>query len=92
MTLGIIISCLLFPQPANLVNHPEEDKYKHINLSNTNFQAKVFQVPGGEELMYALGYVRDGAALVFRTTDTSAAQKIIAILQPQVKAVEAEQV
>lgn len=40
---------------ANIINKPDEEKFKRINLNNAAFQSKVYQVVGGEEVMAAIG-------------------------------------
>ena len=41
----------------NIIQHPNDDKYRQIKLTNEKFSSKVWQYPAGEELMKMSGWV-----------------------------------
>ena len=41
----------------NIIQHPNDDKYRQINLTDETFSSKVWQYPAGEELMKMSGWV-----------------------------------
>ena len=41
----------------NIIQHPNDDKYRQIKLTSTTFNSKVWQCPAGEELMKMSGWV-----------------------------------
>ena len=41
----------------NIIQHPNDDKYRQIKLSSKIFSSKVWQYPAGEELMKMSGWV-----------------------------------
>lgn len=41
---------------SNIINHPIEDKYRKVPTSNATFNSKLGSVPGGRELMAAIGF------------------------------------
>ena len=44
----------------NIIQHPNDDKYRQINLTSKTFTSKVWQYPAGEELMKMSGWVVEG--------------------------------
>lgn len=47
----------------NLAQDPANPKFRRIRLGNMTFQDRVFQVPGGEAALLAMGFSRDGEFL-----------------------------
>ena len=45
---------------GNIIQHPNDEKYHQIKLTNETFASKVWQYPAGEELMKMSGWVVDG--------------------------------
>ena len=41
----------------NIIQHPNDDKYRQIKLTGKTFRSKVWQYPAGEELMKMSGWV-----------------------------------
>ena len=41
----------------NIIQHPNDDKYRQIKLTNKTFSSEVWQYPAGEELMKMSGWV-----------------------------------
>ena len=41
----------------NIIQHPNDDKYRQIKLTDETFSSKVWQYPAGEELMKMSGWV-----------------------------------
>ena len=41
----------------NIIQHPNDDKYRQIKLTSKTFSSKVWQYPAGEELMKMSGWV-----------------------------------
>ena len=44
----------------NVIQHPDDEKYRQIRLANKRFTDKVWQYPAGEELMKMSGWVVEG--------------------------------
>ena len=44
----------------NIIQYPNDDKYRQIKLSSKTFTSKVWQYPAGEELMKMSGWVVEG--------------------------------
>ena len=44
----------------NIIQHPNDDKYRQIKLANKRFASEVWQYPAGEELMKMSGWVVEG--------------------------------
>ncbi|EGD83085.1 hypothetical protein PTSG_03725 [Salpingoeca rosetta] len=79
----------------NLKRNPDDDKYRRINLANTSFQTRVYQVPGGEECMQAMGFVKEAGHLVFSGDSLKSVDNLLTVLkaalaakQKQVQAME----
>ena len=43
----------------NIIQHPNDDKYRQIKLTDETFSSKVWQYPAGEELMKMSGWVME---------------------------------
>lgn len=43
----------------NIINHPDEDKYKKIRMSNKVFQDRVAGIEGALEFLEAAGFVKE---------------------------------
>ena len=43
----------------NIIQHPNDDKYRQIKLTDETFNSKVWQYPAGEELMKMSGWVME---------------------------------
>ena len=41
----------------NIIQHPNDDKYRQIKLTSKTFSGKVWQYPAGEELLKMSGWV-----------------------------------
>jgi len=54
----------------NVENHPQDDKYRKIQMSNTAFQKRLASHPGGLECVQAIGFAmnEEGDALVLTPT------------------------
>ena len=44
----------------NIIQHPDDDKYRQIKLANKRFNSEVWQYPAGEKLMKTSGWVVEG--------------------------------
>ena len=44
----------------NIIQHPNDDKYRQIKLTSKTFTSKVWQYPAGEELMKMSGWEVEG--------------------------------
>ena len=44
----------------NIIQHPNDDKYREIKLTNETFNSKVWQYPAAQELMKMSGWVVEG--------------------------------
>jgi len=44
----------------NIIQHPNDEKYRQIKLAGKTFSSKVWQYPAGEELMKMSGWVVEG--------------------------------
>ena len=63
----------------NIIQHPNDDKYRHINLTDEAFSSKVWQYPAGEELMKMSGWVVEGDHV--RLRDDSCVQIVSQLLK-----------
>ena len=45
---------------GNILAHPDAAKYRHVNVTNANFQRRIGRLPGGLQLLIAVGF-REGA-------------------------------
>eukprot|EP00965_Chrysotila_dentata_P169095 5583823-Pleurochrysis_carterae.AAC.2 len=41
---------------SKVLDHPHEEKYRKVNISNKAFQERVASAPGGIDFMYAVGF------------------------------------
>ena len=62
----------------NIIQHPNDDKYRQIKLTSKTFSSKVWQYPAGEELMKISGWVVEDNHV--RLRDDSCAQIISQLL------------
>ena len=62
----------------NIIQHPNDDKYRQIKLTSKTFSSKVWQYPAGEELMKMSGWVVEGDHV--RLRDDSCAQELYRLL------------
>lgn len=60
---------LLITSLGKVASNPGEPRYRRVPLNNANFKAKVVDAPGGLDLLKAVGYEREGDALVLRAHD-----------------------
>lgn len=51
---------------SNIIQHPNDDKYRRIKLAGKTFSSKVWQYPGSEELMKICGWVVEGEHISLR--------------------------
>ena len=63
----------------NIVQYPNDDKYRQIKLSSKTFTSKVWQYPAGEELMKMSGWVVEGDHV--RLRDYSCVQIVSQVLR-----------
>ena len=63
----------------NIVQYPNDDKYRQIKLSSKTFTSKVWQYPAGEELMKMSGWVVEGDHV--RLKDYSCVQIVSQVLR-----------
>ena len=52
----LVASKTLAAYVGNIVNNPEDQKYRKIKLSNQNFQAKLGRLPGGKDCLLKIGF------------------------------------
>ena len=70
----------------NVIQHPNDDKYHQIKLTNKTFSSKVWQYPAGEELMKMSGWVVEGDHV--RLRDDSYVQIVSQLLKLPFSAVD----
>ena len=63
----------------NIIQHPNDDKYRQIKLNDEAFSSKVWQYPAGEELMKMSGWVVEGDHV--RLRDDSCVQIVSQLLK-----------
>ena len=63
----------------NIIQHPNDDKYRQIKLTSKTFSSKVWQYPAGEELMKTSGWVVEGDHV--RLRDDSCVQVVSQLLK-----------
>ena len=63
----------------NIIQHPNDDKYRQIKLTSKAFSSKVWQYPAGEELMKMSGWVVEGDHV--RLRDDSRVQIVSQLLK-----------
>ena len=63
----------------NIIQHPNDDKYRQIKLTDEAFSSEVWQYPAGEELMKMSGWVVEGDHV--RLRDDSCAQIVSQLLK-----------
>ena len=63
----------------NIIQHPNDDKYRQIKLTSKTFASKVWQYPAGEELMKMSGWVVEGDHV--RLIDGSCVQIVSQLLK-----------
>lgn len=66
----------------NIIQHPNDDKYCQIKLTNKIFKSKVWQHPGSDKLMKISGWVEEDDHIKLR--DGSLTQVALAIIKRQV--------
>ena len=62
----------------NIIQHPNDDKYRQIKLTDETFSSKVWQYPAGEELMKMSGWVVEDDHV--RLRDDSCVQIVLQLL------------
>ena len=62
----------------NIIQHPNNDKYRQIKLTSKTFSSKVWQYPAGEELMKMSGWVVEDDHV--RLRDESCVQIVLQLL------------
>ena len=66
----------------NIIQHPNDDKYCQIKLTDETFTSKVWQYPAGEEFMKMSGWVVEGVHVTeLRLRDDSCVQIISQLLK-----------
>ena len=50
----------------NVIQHPNDDKYRKIKLANKAFNSNVWKYPDSEELMKIGGWVVEGDHIILR--------------------------
>ena len=63
----------------NIIQHPNDDKYRQIKLTDEAFSSEVWQYPAGEELMKMSGWVVEGDHV--RLRDDSCVQIVSQLLK-----------
>ena len=63
----------------NIIQHPNDDKYRQIKLTSKTFSSKVWQYPAGEELMKMSGWVVEDDHVILR--DDSCVQIVSQLLK-----------
>jgi len=63
----------------NIIQHLNDNKYHQIKLAGKTFSSKVWQYPGGEELMKMSGWVMEGDHV--RLRDDSCVQIVSQLLK-----------
>ena len=64
---------------GNIIQHPNDDKYRQIKLTDEAFSSKVWQYPAGEELMKMSGWIVEGVHV--RLRDDSCVQFVSKLLK-----------
>eukprot|EP00742_Colponemidia_sp_Colp-10_P001520 GILJ01001631.1.p1 GENE.GILJ01001631.1~~GILJ01001631.1.p1 ORF type:complete len:446 (+),score=90.43 GILJ01001631.1:48-1340(+) len=72
----------------NVVDHPDEEKYRKIRVTNEAFQTRVGKVNGGIDFLKAVGFVEDGDFLALQTVDKGVLQKGVDLLEENIIALE----
>jgi len=67
----------------NIIQHPNDEKYRQIKLAGKTFNSKVWQYPAGEELMKISGWVVEGDYV--RLQDNICVQAIFQLLEQELK-------
>ena len=62
----------------NIIQHPNDDKYRQIKLTDETFSSKVWQYPAGEELMKMSGWIMEDDHV--RLRDDSCVQIVLQLL------------
>ena len=66
----------------DIIQHPNDDKYRQIKLTSKTFTSKVWQYPAGEELMKMSGWEVEGDHVTeLRLTDDSCVHIVSQLLQ-----------
>ena len=63
----------------NIIQHPNDDQYRQVKLTNKTFTSKVWEYPAGEELMKMSGWVVEGDHV--RLRDDSCVQIVSQLLK-----------
>ena len=63
----------------NIVQHPNDDKYRQIKLTSKTFTSKLWRYPAGEELMKMSGWVVEGDHV--RLKDESKVKMVLKLLE-----------
>ena len=63
----------------NIIQHPNDEKYRQIKLTSKTFTSKVWQYPAGEELIKMSGWVVEGDHM--RLRDDSCVQIVSQLLK-----------
>ena len=75
----------LISSVSKVLDHPTEERYRTVNLSNANFQRHVASAPGGMEFMQAVGYVPMHGHLVLQHPNSALLRRGKAALEQQQK-------
>ena len=66
----------------NIIQHPNDDKYRQIKLTDETFTSKVWQYPAGKELMKMSGWEIEGDHVTeLRLRDDSCVQNVSQLLK-----------
>ena len=63
----------------NIIQHPDDDRYRQIKLTSKTLTSKVWQYPAGKEFMKMSGWVVKGEYLILR--DESCVQIMSQLLE-----------
>jgi uncharacterized protein YkwD len=64
--IGVLIHCL-----SNLIEHPDEPKFKRLRLDNEAFRKKLGRFPPGIECLKIVGFIEAEGNLVLRNYDAA---------------------
>ena len=73
----------------NIIQHPNDDKYRQIKLTSKTFSSKVWQYPAGEELMKMSGWVVEDDHV--RLRDDSCVQILCQLLEQELQEQELQE-
>lgn len=87
---GVARTCLttLRAYTTNILNNPEEAKFRSIKVDNKAFQDRVAKVTGGINYLKAVGFVENAGVYIFQTSDFSVLQIGLKLLDEYISTLE----